>query len=85
MSRVADMLIDVVEKVMEKLNLDNVDNETSNNIQDWVMEHAQTQQNFSTLSTEELANQFIQHNVCPKCLTFTYGNKCSCQNRSEIR
>jgi len=74
MSRIADMLIEVVDKVLEKINIDEADDKTWANIQDWVMEQAN-----GPFDVEKMADAFISKNVCPECLTITYGHKCSCK------
>lgn len=48
MSRVADILIDITEKILERLNLKDVESDTWNNIQDWIMEFAETQDKIKT-------------------------------------
>jgi len=74
MSKVADVLIDVVEKILEKLNIDDVEDSTWNDIQEWIMN-----QNFKTLDVELLSNEFIKMNVCNHCKNITFGRECSCE------
>lgn len=67
MSRVADILIDITEKILERLNLKDVESDTWNNIQDWIMEFAETQDKIKTFDINFLADKFIETNVCKHC------------------
>jgi len=82
MSRVADLLIDVVEKIIERLNLDDVESDTWNNIQDWVMEFAETQDKVKTFDINFLADEFIKANVCEYCNKIIFDHDCTCEGAS---
>lgn len=78
MSCIADLLVDTAEKILDRLNLDNVDDDTWENIQDWIMKFAETQEKAKTLDVNFLVDEFIKMNVCNHCQKITFNN-CSCK------
>jgi hypothetical protein len=83
MSAMADLLIDIVEKIQNIIKKE-IDDETAANIQDWIMENFDSfKDDFTAKTADSIADRiaitFVTKHVCPKCKTIIYDHNCDCE------
>jgi hypothetical protein len=78
MGAVKEMLLDLTEKVMDILDIDDDDDDCKNfeAVETWLMEHVDYADVVLRASPQLIAEEFRRANMCPQCQTI--GKPCHC-------